>query len=475
MIFNSVSFAVFFPIAVLIYFILPAKTGKARRIWLLLCSYYFYMTQGAGYVLLLLLATLITYTAAFWVYKNRFFLTLSFVLELSLLFFFKYFNFFCDSFGIKTGIDILLPVGISFYIFKSLSYIADVFRGECKPERDFVKYALFVSFFPELLAGPISRAPSVLPQFDEEHTFEYERVRHGLLRMLWGYFVKLVIASRLSIMVDLVFSNVDYADGLELLVAALSFSVQIYCDFMSYSEIALGAGEIFGIRLHENFRQPFLATSLSDAWRRWHMSLMHWFKDYLYIPLGGSRKGKLRKYLNILIVFTLSGLWHGAAFTYIVWGFLSGLLQVMGEITYDLRSRLLSAFPVKNVFTAKAHSYYMRIMTYLLFSFTAVFFRSESVPKAVKIIEKIFTDINISVIQSFDITSLGLGTFNLCIAFAMVILLFITDIIKEKKGDIYSLICGSAWYIRWAVYFFLTLSIIFSANIGAAKFIYFEF
>ncbi len=475
MIFNSVSFAVFFPIAVLIYFILPAKTGKARRIWLLLCSYYFYMTQGAGYVLLLLLATLITYTAAFWVYKNRFFLTLSFVLELSLLFFFKYFNFFCDSFGIKTGIDILLPVGISFYIFKSLSYIADVFRGECKPERDFVKYALFVSFFPELLAGPISRAPSVLPQFDEEHTFEYERVRHGLLRMLWGYFVKLVIASRLSIMVDLVFSNVDYADGLELLVAALSFSVQIYCDFMSYSEIALGAGEIFGIRLHENFRQPFLAISLSDAWRRWHMSLMHWFKDYLYIPLGGSRKGKLRKYLNILIVFTLSGLWHGAAFTYIVWGFLSGLLQVMGEITYDLRSRLLSAFPVKNVFTAKVHSYYMRIMTYLLFSFTAVFFRSESVPKAVKIIEKIFTDINISVIQSFDITSLGLGTFNLCIAFAMVILLFITDIIKEKKGDIYSLICGSAWYIRWAVYFFLTLSIIFSANIGAAKFIYFEF
>jgi len=475
MIFNSVSFAVFFPAAVLIYFILPAKAGKARRIWLLLCSYYFYMTQGAGYALLLLLATLITYILAFWVYKNRFLLTLSFVLELSLLFFFKYFNFFCDTFGIKSGFNILLPVGISFYIFKSLSYIADVFKGECKTERDFVKYALFVSFFPELLAGPISRAPSVLPQFDEEHSFEYERVRHGLLRMLWGYFVKLVIASRLSIMVDLVFSNVDYADGLQLLVAALSFSVQIYCDFMSYSEIAIGAGEIFGIRLHENFRQPFLATSLPDTWRRWHMSLMHWFKDYLYIPLGGSRKGKLRKYLNILIVFTLSGLWHGAAFTYIVWGFLSGLLQVLGEATQGVRKRLLTAFPVKNSFTDKAHSYYMRIMTYLLFSFTAVFFRSESVPDALKIIEKIFTDINISVIQSFDITALGLGTFNLCIAFAMVVFLFITDIIKEKKGDIFCLVCGSAWYVRWAVYLFLTLAIIFSANIGAAKFIYFEF
>ncbi|MCR4589214.1 MAG: MBOAT family protein [Lachnospiraceae bacterium] len=475
MVFNSVSFAIFFPIAVLVYFILPPSKEFYRKLWLLLCSYYFYMSQGAGYALLILAVTLVSFIAAFGVHKRKGILAAALIIEFSVLFFFKYFNFFCESFSIKTGLDILLPVGISFYIFKSVSYMIDVFRGTIEPERDFLKYALYVSFFPELLAGPISRAPSVMPQFDEVHYFEYERVRHGLFRMLWGYFVKLVIASRLSILVDLVYSNVDYADGLQLFTASAVYAIQIYCDFMSYSEIALGAGEILGIRLHENFRQPFLAESLSDLWRRWHMSLMSWFKDYLYIPLGGSRKGKARKYLNILIVFTLSGLWHGAAVTFIIWGFLSGLLQVLGEITLPLRKKLIDMVPVKNAFTSAVHGLYKRVATFLLFLLTVIFFRADTLPEALTILRKIFTDITPSVIRSFDPGALGLGTVNLGIAVIMVAVLLITDILKEKTGDVFSFVTAKAWYVRWGVYFFLTLSIIFSANIGAAKFIYFDF
>ncbi len=475
MVFNSLEFAIFFPVAVLIYFIIPASRGRERRIWLLLCSYYFYICQGAGYALLLFLATFITYLSAFWVYKNRSLLAGAVISELSLLFFFKYFDFFCNALNINKGFDILLPVGISFYIFKSLSYIIDVYRGKTGPDRDFVRYALYVSFFPEILAGPISRAADVLPQFNEKHSFDYDRVRHGLLRMLFGYFVKLVIASRLSILVDLVYGNIDSADGVQLFTATIVYSVQIYCDFMSYSEIALGAGEVLGIRLHENFRQPFFAKSLSELWRRWHMSLMSWFRDYLYIPLGGSRKGKARKYVNILIVFTLSGLWHGAAFTYILWGFLSGLLQVIGEMTLSIRSAVIKALPLHNSLTGKLHSLYMRLSTFLLFSFTVIFFRSPTVSGALTVIRKIFTEIRPETIRSFDPRLLGLGSFNLLISCFLVLLLFIFDNQKERQGDIYSCITGSKWYLRWTVYFFFALGIILSANIGSARFIYFDF
>ena len=474
MIFNSVSFAIFFPVAVLVYFLLPPGRVLYRKIWLLLCSYFFYICGGPGYAWLLFAVTLVSFLSGFFLKGRKLLIIFSVTLELALLFFFKYFNFFCDSFNIKTELNILLPVGISFYIFKSLSYMIDVYSGKISTEKDFIKYALYISFFPEILAGPISR-PEMMPQFDEVHTFDYERIRHGLLRMLWGYFVKLTIAARLSILVDLVFSNAAYADALQLLTAVFDFSIQVYCDFMSYSEIAIGAGEVLGITCHENFRQPFLADSLSDTWRRWHMSLMHWFKDYLYIPLGGSRKGKLRKYLNILIVFTLSGLWHGAAFTFIAWGFLSGLLQVLGEITLSLREKLLSFFPVHNNVTRRIHGIYKRVMTFTLFTFTATFFRAASLDEAIAVLSGIFTGFDLSLFASFDHGSLGLGTFNLCISIVLVILLFAVDIIREKKGDVFSLVTSWKWPARWAVYFFLTLTILESAGLGAQKFIYFDF
>lgn len=475
MVFTSVSFGIFFPIAVIIYFILPQDKKRLRLMWLLASSYYFYMCGGVEYAALLLLSTVITYLGALCIKGRKAVFVITLILNFFILFLFKYFNFFCETFDIEPGFKILLPVGISFYIFKSAGYLIDVYRGVIEPERDFMRYALFVSFFPELLSGPISRAPKVLPQFDEVHTFDYDRIRNGLFRMLWGYFLKLVIVSRLSILDDLVFDNYASANAWQLLIASAVFSIEIYCDFMSYSEIAIGAGQVIGIELAENFRQPFLAGSLSDLWRRWHMSLMSWFKDYLYIPLGGSRKGVVRKYLNILIVFTVSGLWHGAAFTYILWGFLSGLLQVIGDATSGIRRKALDLIPVKGKFGESVHFAYSRIMTFILFTFTVIFFRSPDIPTAFTVIGKIFTGLTPGVIMSTDVRKLGLGTLNLCIAVFMVIILIIADILKEKTGETIVFITKKAWYVRWAVYFFFTCSILLSANIGAAKFIYFEF
>ena len=475
MVFNSVSFAIFFPVAVIIYFILPAEDRKYRKIWLLLCSYYFYVCQGAVYALLLFAATLITYLTALFMKRRKALLIPGLILCFALLFFFKYFDLFCESFKISAGFNILLPVGISFYLFKSASYLIDVYQGVCPAEKDFIKYALYVSFFPELLAGPISRAPEVMPQFDEVHTFDYGRIRKGLLRMLYGYFVKLVIASRLAILVDRAYGNVPGTGGLTLLIASFAYSVQIYCDFMSYSEIAIGAGEVMGIRLHENFRQPFLAKNLPELWRRWHISLMDWFRDYLYIPLGGSRKGTVRKYINILIVFTVSGLWHGAAYTYILWGFLSGLLQCIGIMTGNIRSRIVSLFPVHNALTKALHGLYMRAATFCLFTFTVVFFRAGSIDEAFLVIRRIAGIPGENGLSGFSPSGLGLGTLNLLIAVFMVLVLLLTDIIREKKGDVFELVTGSKWYIRWGVYYFLTVSVLLSANIGAAKFIYYAF
>ncbi len=495
MVFNSISFAIFFPFAVLIYFMIPADKGVFRKIWLLICSYYFYICQGAVYALLLLAVTLVTYGAALLMgkggslpeskfaqssgeenrFRNKWIMAVALIFCFAFLFYYKYFDFFCRTFNISTGLNIILPVGISYYIFKSASYIIDVYRGVCAPERDFVKYALYVSFFPEILAGPISRAPEVMPQFDEIHEFDYDRIRKGLLRMLYGYFLKLVIASRLAIPVDLFYNSVRESGAIELLIVSFLFPVQIYCDFMSYSEIAIGAGEVMGITLSENFRQPFLAKDLSELWRRWHMSLTNWFRDYLYIPLGGSRKGIIRKYINIIIVFTMSGLWHGAAFTYIFWGFLTGLFQCISSITKEARIRAGASFPVQNTFTRLLHGVYMRVMTYILFSFTAIFFRAATLDEAFTVIKKIFTGINPDTIMAFDPRTMGLGTLNLLISVMLIIILLIADIMREKKGDVFAWICSEKWYLRWGVYYFLTLAIILSSNIGAAKFIYYAF
>ena len=335
MLFNSLNYLIFFPIVILLYFVIPLRYQKVRNVWLLIASYFFYMNWNARYALLLFASTFITYLAGIGIDRARtkekpvltkWILGLSFAANLGILFFYKYINFFIGNFNKLLGaagagqlepLDILLPVGISFYIFQALGYTMDVYRGKTKATTNLLRYMLFVSFFPQLVAGPIERSTNLLKQFDEPHTFETDRVREGLLIMLWGLFMKIMIADNLATCVNLVYQNYPAYTGVEIALATVLFAFQIYCDFGGYTYLAIGSARILGFTLMENFNAPYQALSVKDFWRRWHISLTGWFTDYLYIPLGGNRKGKLRKYINTFIVFFVSGLWHGAAWSYL--------------------------------------------------------------------------------------------------------------------------------------------------------------
>ncbi|MDO4462471.1 MAG: MBOAT family O-acyltransferase, partial [Bacteroidia bacterium] len=354
MLFNSLEFIVFFPIVCIAYWtmraMLPESVSlKARNIMLLLASYYFYMCWKPIYVLLLLGSTIITYTAAIFIdkynentKKKKSFLTLAIVLNLAILFFYKYFNFaaasistFMRSSGIGIeipGLDILLPVGISFYIFQALGYSIDVYRGEIKAERNFFTYALFVSFFPQLVAGPIERSTNLLRQFKEDHKFDYNFAMSGFRLMLWGYFLKLCLADRAAGYVDAVFNNLASHEGYSTLIASVFFSLQIYGDFAGYTFIAIGCARILGFSLRDNFCRPYFSASVTEFWRRWHISLSTWLRDYIYFPLGGSKTTKVKTLRNLLITFGISGIWHGANWTFVLWGLIHGLVMCLERI-----------------------------------------------------------------------------------------------------------------------------------------------
>ena len=350
MLFNSLEFLIFFPIVTLVYFLIPKKV---RYLWLLGASYYFYSCWNAQYALLMATSTLITYLSGFFIEKaktdrgRKLSVAVSFILNLAILFYFKYFYFTMDNINMVRGLfglselqpkfDVILPVGISFYTFQALSYTMDVYRKEITHERNLFRYALFVSFFPQLVAGPIERSKNLLTQLRDDHKFDYNRVRYGLLVMLWGFFLKLVIADRAAILVNTVYDRYTEFGGAMLLLATVCFAIQIYCDFASYSIIAKGAARVMGFELMDNFRQPYFSTSIAEFWRRWHISLSSWFKDYLYIPLGGNRKGTVRKYFNLMVVFLVSGLWHGASWNFVIWGALHGIYQILGAVTLNTR------------------------------------------------------------------------------------------------------------------------------------------
>jgi len=342
MLFNSIDFLIFFPIVTIAYFLIP---HRFRYLWLLFASYYFYMCWNPKYALLMATSTVITWASGILIDRannkknkteqektkeKKLWVALSFISNLAILFFFKYFDFALANVNavlaqfnfelIQPAFDVVLPVGISFYTFQALSYTVDIYRKEIYAEKNILKYALFVSFFPQLVAGPIERSKNLLVQFNKEHHFDYKRVKNGLLLMLWGFFMKLVIADRVAMVVDQVYNNYTQYAGFEIAIATVFFAIQIYCDFGSYSNIAIGAAQVMGFTLMENFRQPYFSKSVAEFWRRWHISLSSWFRDYLYIPLGGNRKGKVRKYINLMIVFLTSGLWHGASWHFVVWG-----------------------------------------------------------------------------------------------------------------------------------------------------------
>lgn len=493
MIFNSVAYLVFFPIVVLLYFILPRKL---RNFWLLLASYFFYMNWNARYALLLFGSTLITYLCGLAIEQLRrrdlsrymkWVLAISFILNLSILFLFKYSNFFLDNveqisslFGHglhPRRLDIVLPVGISFYIFQALGYTMDVYRGELKAEKNFLKYALFVSFFPQLVAGPIERSKNLLKQFEKEHTFDVDRVRYGLLQIAWGIFMKVVIADQISLVVQNVYTNYLQFTGAEILFATILFALQIYCDFGGYSYIAIGSARVLGFTLMDNFKAPYLSCSVHDFWSRWHISLTSWFTDYLYIPLGGNRKGKGRKYINVMIVFLVSGLWHGADWTFVIWGGLNGLYMVLEEATADFRKRILEKCGVDR--KCFSYRFFAGLGTFLLVDFSWLFFCADDLKSAIGMLRQAKANPGMNRLFPAMLSTLGVDVQTAVVVMLAILALVLFDRMQRKNMDMLGLILKQGAAFRYVIYGVLLLTImmfgVYGYEYAQTAFIYFQF
>ena len=496
LLFNSAHFLLFFPIITLLYFLIPVKSRQLRLGWLLICSYYFYMCWNVSYAFLMLGSTVITYLCGILIgyrrNKAKYFLVMSLILNLGILFFFKYQGFAAYSITRLIGmaginwhiptVDVLLPVGISFYTFQAVGYTIDVYRGDVEPEKNFVAYAVFVSFFPQLVAGPIERSGNLLHQIHSDHTFNYDRIQSGLWLMLWGFFQKIVIADRLAVIVDIAYNAPEEQSGARLIIATLAFAIQIYCDFASYSNIAIGTGRILGIHLMKNFRQPYFATSIAEFWRRWHISLSTWLRDYIYIPLGGNRKGVSRKYLNLMIVFLISGLWHGASWNFVIWGAIHGLYQIIGGITKPWRDAAWRAIHVD--VAGKLSRLVKCSITFLLVNIAWIFFRANSVTQAKVILYQILTS---GAGHEGMATALDFGKepFWLTVTACAVLMLIVVSVWesrtgkKDRRGNIIASPSAriAAWplALRWVVALSLLMTILLFGAWEAVGFIYFQF
>lgn len=497
MLFNSTDFLLFFPIVTILYYVIPYKL---RYLWLLGCSYYFYMCWNPKYIVLLLFSTIVTYFSGLFMelikYSNlenkrkiivkKCCVAGSFVLNLALLGFFKYSNLFLGTlsyigklFRIQFTVpafNLLLPVGISFYTFQALSYTMDVYRDEIYAEKNFFKYALFVSFFPQLVAGPIERSKNLLVQINEKHTLKFENLKKGLFLILWGYFLKLVLADRIALIVNTIYEVPAVYSGFYLIVATALFAFQILCDFNGYTTIARGAAQIMGFRLMENFDAPYYASSVAEFWRRWHISLTSWFKDYLYIPLGGNRKGSFRKYLNIMIVFTVSGLWHGASLAFVLWGTLNGLYQVIGEILTPVRDYLIIKFHIcRETFS---HHILKVVSTFVLVDFAWLFFRAGTIEKAKEILKHLF-HFNPEILIDGSLYTLGLNEKEFYFLLCSLIILAAADYLKYRKMDVLKKLEQQGLWFRSAAIVLLFWAVIlfgiFGPEYEASQFIYFQF
>ena len=479
MLFNSLSFAIFLPIVFLIYWAAPKK---ARYVILLISSYYFYMSWNVRYVVLILFTTIVSYFCALLCEKEdsekkkKLWVILAVISSLSVLFFFKYFNFTFESIQrladlIKIPLhtptlNLMLPVGISFYTFQTLSYVADVYNKKVSAEKNFFLYAAFISFFPQLVAGPIERTENLLPQIKSDHVFTYEEGSYGARLMAWGFFKKLVIADNMAAFADVIFEDPTSYTGSVLIFAILFFTIQIYCDFSGYSDIAIGTARLFDIKLMRNFESPYFAISMQDFWRRWHISLSTWFRDYVYIPLGGSRRGKIRSYVNLIITFTLSGLWHGAAFKYIAWGLFHGIAQCAEKI-FKLNTRKNDEVksPVKIAIR--------RVCVFLTAAALWCFFRANSLKQALYFFANMFK----GALHPVNYVLTGLSFFDtrlLCFMILPLILLFIFDK-RALKSDPLKDITGLKAGVRWIIYVLFFLLFMLLASFNSKEFVYFKF
>ncbi len=475
--FNSLSYLVFLTVGVTVCYLLPRR---ARNGWLLVASYFFYMCWNPKYALLMLFSTAVTFCCGLltgrrvWG-KKKLWLVVSLLLNLSILFFFKYFNFASGLLaplfaGKAVTLNVLLPVGISFYIFQALGYTIDVYRGAA-PETNFFDYALFVSFFPQLVAGPIERSGNMLKQIKADRPFRAENLRDGFLPVLWGLMKKMVIADNVALIVNTVYGAPREHTAAELALATVGFAVQIYCDFSAYTDIARGSAKMLGFSLMENFRRPYAAVSVRDFWRRWHISLSSWFRDYLYIPLGGSHVSKWRRILNLLIVFTISGLWHGAALTFVVWGLLNGVYQAVSLLVDPLRKKWYALLRLKE--TARLSRACKTLVTFLLINFAWVLFRADTMGDAAFIFRSLFTLRGLSV----NIAGLGVSLPTLILLMLCAAALWFADraiIDKDLARRV-----NHTLVPRYAIYFLLIALILLFGSYGDGfdpqDFVYFQF
>ena len=485
--FNSFGYIAFLIINIAVYFILPQK---ARNVWLLISSYYFYMCWNPTYALLMLFSTGVTFACGELVYrqalgKRKLWLASSLIVNLAILFFFKYYNFSITlvntafkNLGLAIDIpflDVLLPVGISFYTFQALGYTIDVYRKDIEAEHNFVDYALFISFFPQLVAGPIERSKNMLHQLKEKHTFSFENIRDGALEILWGLVKKVVIADNAAVIANTVFNNLDKYNSLGVIIATLAFAFQIYCDFSAYSNIARGSALCLGFRLMKNFDNPYLSKSIPEFWRRWHISLSSWFKDYLYFPLGGSRCSKARHLINLMVVFLVSGLWHGAALTFVIWGALNGVYQVISILTYKFRAKTIEILRLDtNVITHKALQFVRVLFTFFLTCIAWIFFRANTLADAFKAF---------SIIGTTPITSaINLSKLGAPIPYFIMLAVLISGmmIVEQLNRDgSLAIKVSKSQYGKYAVYFSLVCLILVFGSYGTGydpqDFVYFQF
>lgn len=479
MLFNSIHFAFFFVVVTTLYFLLP---HRYRWLLLLLTSCYFYMAFIPVYILILFFTILVDYIAGIAIetatnpQRKKAMLVASIVANVGVLAVFKYFNFFNTNFaalaatlGLSYPIEnlsIILPIGLSFHTFQSLSYTIEVYRGHQKAERHLGIFALYVMFYPQLVAGPIERPQNMLHQFHEVHGFDYDRFVSGLRLIAWGLFKKMVIADQVAIFVNLVYGHPTDYTGLPLILATYAFAIQIYCDFSGYSDIAIGCARVMGFRLMENFRQPYLAPSIMDFWRRWHISLSTWFRDYLYIPLGGNRVSTGRWALNTLVVFTVSGLWHGANWTFMIWGALHGLYMILWTVAGPPMSRRFATLKLDRVpglLPALGIG-----LTFNLVAVAWIFFRATSLADAWYILTHLFAGFTW---QAPD--RIGLGATTALVVLCSIALMELYEWLRQRGVFQISLL---PWWSRWACYYALVLLIVlFGVLHSQAQFIYFQF
>jgi D-alanyl-lipoteichoic acid acyltransferase DltB (MBOAT superfamily) len=455
------------------------------------------MCWNPKYVLLLATSTIVTYVSGLLIERandikdekksvklKKLWVFISFGINISILSIFKYFNFFSENLNILfsslnlsiniPNYDIMLPVGISFYTFQALSYTMDVYRRDVKSEKNFGKYALFVSFFPQLISGPIEKSKNFLKQLDEKHSFDYYRIKNGILLMIWGFFQKMVVADRLGMLVNTVYSSPQSYKGFQIIIATIFYTFQIYCDFSAYSDIARGAAGVMGFSLTKNFERPYFSKSIREFWRRWHISLCSWFKDYLYIPLGGNRHGKLRKHFNTMVVFLVSGLWHGANITFIIWGGLHGAYQIIGDILSPVKRKLIKRF---NVRTEEFNYKLLQvIITFILVSFAWIFFRANTFEDAITLIKNMFY-FNPWIFIDNSIYNLGLDSKEFFVAVISIIVVLAMNLLQRKK-DFALRFSKQNMIFRWLIYVTAIIAILIFgifAGYDPQQFIYFQF